>query len=229
MNDRTHAAPGRTNGHADGPDAQPSGATKRKTRAEERIEALGKVAPPPPAEAVDWRARAEAAEQELAETKSAWQRTAADFANYRRRTDLQRADELGLASEALIRKVLALADDFDRAVDHVPPDQAHSPWVEGIVAIDRKLRGLLDSEGVTPIEAEGKPFDPREHEAVLHEPTAEAADGTVLRELQRGYYLRDRVLRPALVSVARNDRTTNENGAPAASQDDAPAASQDRE
>jgi molecular chaperone GrpE len=70
--------------------------------------------------------------------------------------------------------------------------------------VERKLRNLLESEGVTPIEAVGKPFDPREHEAVLHEETTSAPDGTVISELQRGYRVRDRVLRPALVSVAKN-------------------------
>src|SRR3990172_6062100 len=77
-------------------------------------------------------------------------------------------------------------------------------WVEGIAAIDRKLRSLLESEGVTPIEAAGRPFDPREHEALTHEETTKAPDETVIGEIQRGYRIRDRVLRPSLVSVAKN-------------------------
>jgi molecular chaperone GrpE len=84
----------------------------------------------------------------------------------------------------------------------VPPDEQGSAWVEGIAAIERKVSALLIAEGVTPIEAIGAPFDPRQHEAVSMEPTDEAPEGTVTRELQRGYQIRDRVLRPALVVVA---------------------------
>jgi molecular chaperone GrpE len=149
------------------------------------------------------------AEREAEENRAGWQRTAADFANFRRRTEQDRLQSLGLASEALLVKVLNLADDFDRAIGQLPPELAGQPWVEGIVAIDRKLRGLLESEGVTPMQAEGRPFDPHEHEAATHEETRDAPDGIVLRELQRGYRVRDRVLRPALVAVARNDTTTS--------------------
>jgi molecular chaperone GrpE len=196
MNDHTNGAPG--------------GATPRhrhKTRAEERIEALDTSAATLAAQLEELRVRAELAEQESAENKAGWQRSAADFANYRRRTEQQRDEELGLANESLLLKLLAIVDDFDRAVAHAPAELRGSAWVDGIVAIDRKLDGLLASEGVTPIEVEGKPFDPRDSEAILHEETADAPDGTVLRELVRGYRIRDRVLRPALVAVAKNDTT----------------------
>jgi molecular chaperone GrpE len=179
----------------------------RRTRADERIASLDTSAAGLAGQVEELRGQLELAQQEAADNKAAWQRAAADFANYRRRTEEDRLRDLGLANEMLIRKVLALADDFDLAVDHVPAEHAASPWVEGIVQIDRKLRTLLESEGVTPIEALGKPFDPHEHDAVSHEETTDAPDGTVLRELQRGYYLRDRVLRPALVAVANNPST----------------------
>jgi molecular chaperone GrpE len=81
--------------------------------------------------------------------------------------------------------------------------------VEGVTAIERKVRLLLESEGVTAIEALGGPFDPRLHEAIIHEPTTDAPDGTVVKELQRGYELSGRVLRPALVAVADNTSTTS--------------------
>jgi molecular chaperone GrpE len=215
MNDRTNGAP---------PD---EGARRPKTRAEERIEALDSIRAPKrevrqPAAALaaqldELQARAERAEQEAAENKAAWQRNAADFANFRRRTEQQREEELGLANEMLLLKLVSVADDFDRAIAHVPPDQRDSPWVEGIAAIDRKLHALLESEGVTEAEpAEGKPFDPRQQEAIAYEETTEVPDGTVLRELQRGYRIRDRVLRPSLVSVGnnanRNATTTTDPG-----------------
>jgi molecular chaperone GrpE len=117
------------------------------------------------------------------------------------RTELQATT--ARAGEDLIRKVLAIADDFDLAIDNRPPDLAGSSWVEGVTAIDRKLRALLDSEGVRPVEAEpGKPFDPREHEAIVNVPGTGRAEGEIVDVIRRGYKLRDRVLRPALVAVA---------------------------
>jgi molecular chaperone GrpE len=104
--------------------------------------------------------------------------------------------------------VVELADDFDLAVEHVPDDVRQTPWLEGIGAIDRKLRALLESEGVRPMGAEGEPFDPHTQQAISYEDHAELPDGTVVKVLQRGYTIRDRVLRPALVAVARNDDTT---------------------
>jgi molecular chaperone GrpE len=110
---------------------------------------------------------------------------------------------LGLAAEGLLSKVLAVADDFDRAVEARPAEIADDPWVEGISAIDRKLRLLLESEGVRAIEsAPGTAFDPRVHEAIANVPRSGKPDGTIVDEVRRGYRLRDRVLRPALVAVA---------------------------
>jgi len=151
------------------------------------------------------RAELEAARAEMAEHKASLQRTAADFANYRRRTAEDRERELGLAGESLLRKVLAVADDFDRALDAMPDELKTVSWIEGIVLLDRKLRALLESEGVTPIEAVGRPFDPREHEAIASVPATGRPDGEVVVEVQRGYRVRDRVLRPAMVAVAGGD------------------------
>ena len=135
---------------------------------------------------------------------AALQRERAEFTNYKRRTAEEREQMLGLAAEGLIRKVLAVADDFDLAVEHRPDDGgAEGGWVEGIVAIDRKLRQLLESEGVTQIEAApGTRFDPREHDAVANVPNTGRPGGEIVDELRRGYRLRDRVIRPALVAVA---------------------------
>jgi molecular chaperone GrpE len=190
---------------------------RTRTRAEERIDALDEMAasraatgPKPTRQGANDERLAELerelaqARQEAGENKAGWQRAAADFSNYRRRTEQERAASLGLASDMLLLKVLALADDLDRALAAMPAELQGSGWVDGIQAIDRKLRLLLESEGVTPIEARGRPFDPREHEAVAQQETTEAPDQTVIDELQRGYRIRDRVLRPALVSVANN-------------------------
>ena len=159
-----------------------------------------------PADAADevetLRAELDDAQAQAAEHLASLQRTAADFANYRRRTAEDRERELGLASEQLLRKLLSVADDFDRALEAMPPDLGSLSWIEGIVLLDRKLRQLLESEGVTPIEALGRPFDPREHEAIASVPAPGVADGVVVAEIQRGYRIRDRVLRPAMVAIA---------------------------
>jgi molecular chaperone GrpE len=148
------------------------------------------------------RAQLEVAKSLAAEHLATLQRTAADFANFKRRTAEDREREIGLASEILLRKVLAIADDFDRALEAMPPDLKGVGWIEGVVLLDRKLRALLESEGVTIIEAVGRPFDPREHEAIASLPGTGKPDGEVVAEIQRGYRVRDRVLRPALVAVA---------------------------
>ncbi len=134
---------------------------------------------------------------------TALQRERAEFQNFKRRTTEERMRDAGLAGEDLIRKVLTVADDFDRAIEARPASIAGDPWFEGIAAIDRKLRLLLESEGVTPIDASpGRPFDPREHEAIANVPGTDRPDGEVVEEIRRGYRLRDRVIRPALVAVA---------------------------
>ncbi len=175
----------------------------RKTRAEERIDELD-VSPTALLAEIDKLTTELNEVKRLAdEYLAGLQRERAEFVNFRRRTTEERERDLGLAGEALIRKVLALADDFDRAIDNRPDELADNPWAEGIGAIDRKLRQLLESEGVTAIEAApGTPFDPRTHEAILGVPGTGWAEGTIVDEVQRGYLVRDRVLRPSLVAVA---------------------------
>jgi molecular chaperone GrpE len=163
----------------------------------------------PPAEAGNAQAEIEQLKLQLemakalaAEHLGSLQRTAADFANFKRRTAEDRERDLGLASELLLRKLLAIVDDFDRALDSMPEELKGVGWIEGVVLLDRKLRALLESEGVTPIEAIGRQFDPREHEAIANVPGTGRPDGEVVAELQRGYRVRNRVLRPAMVAVA---------------------------
>jgi molecular chaperone GrpE len=143
--------------------------------------------------------------RERDEFLAALQRERAEFMNFKRRTAEELDAMRGLASESLIRKVLALADDFDLAIAHQPETGVDEAWVEGIVAIDRKLRQLLESEGVSAIDAApGTEFDPREHEAVANVRHTGRPGGEIVDELRRGYRLRDRVIRPALVAVAED-------------------------
>jgi molecular chaperone GrpE len=176
---------------------------RHRTRAEERIAGLD-VQPSALLDEVEQlRRQLEEARQEAADNRASWQRSAADFANYKRRSEQEREATLGLANEMLLAKLLNVVDDFDRALAAMPPELQHLGWIEGLWLVERKLRALLESEGVTPIEAVGKPFDPREHEAVIHEASS-APDGHVIAEVQRGYRIRDRVLRPSLVKVSKN-------------------------
>ena len=183
---------------------------RRRTRAQERADAIDISPAALVAQIETVSGELQAARTESEEYLAALQRERAEFQNFRRRTAEERLRELGLAGEDLIRKVLALADDFDRAIEARPPSVATDPWFEGIAAIDRKLRQLLESEGVTAIDAStGRPFDPREHEAIANVPDSGRAEGEIVEEVRRGYRLRDRVIRPALVAVAANT-TDNE-------------------
>jgi len=164
----------------------------------------------------DGRASAKVDADEVARQRdeylAALQRERAEFTNFKRRTSEEREAMLGLAAESLIRKVLALADDFDLAIEHQPETGVDEAWVEGIAAIDRKLRLLLESEGVSAIEATpGMQFDPREHEAVANVPGTGRPGGEIVDELRRGYRLRGRVIRPALVAVAEDAAATDES------------------
>lgn len=137
-------------------------------------------------------------EQQLA----AWQRTQADFANYRRRTEQERSELVRTAESGLIRELLPVLDDMERALNGLPVELRGLTWVEGILFIERKLRAILELHGLKPIEALGKEFDPYEHEAVIRD--GEPGEATVVTgELQKGYRLHDRVLRPTLVRVGR--------------------------
>ncbi len=184
---------------------------RRRTRAQERVDAID-ISPTVLLKQIEaLTGERDAARQTGEEYLTALQRERAEFQNYKRRTAEERLRDLGLAGEDLIRKVLTLADDFDRAIEARPPEVADHPWFEGIAAIDRKLRLLLESEGVTTIDASaGRPFDPREHEAIVNVPDTGRAEGEIVEEVRRGYRLRDRVIRPALVAVASSTDTPSD-------------------
>ena len=175
----------------------------RKTRAQERIDEIDVSPAALTAQIEQLQAERDEAVTKADEYVLALQRERAEFTNFRRRTTEERERELGLAGEDLIRKVLGVADDFDRAIESRPADLEDDPWADGIAVIDRKLRQLLDSEGVAQVEASpGTAFDPREHEAIVSVPGTGRPEGEIVEEVRRGYRLRDRVIRPALVAVA---------------------------
>jgi len=136
------------------------------------------------------RTRAQAADYE-----DRWKRATAEFINYKRRTEQERGDLLRGANGALILEFLPVLDDLERALAHVPVEQAESEWVKGTRLVERKFRTILERQGVTVIEALGQPFDPAVHEAVG------GSGAVVTQEFQRGYRLHGRTLRPAMVVV----------------------------
>ena len=137
---------------------------------------------------------------QAAEYKDGWQRSVADFQNYRRRVDAERTDAYQSAVGNVIRSYLPILDDLERALATRPADLA---WVDGIDLIYRKLQGILTAAGLKRIEAEGMIFDPNFHEAISQEPSPTHQSGQVIAVVQNGYMLGDKVLRPAQVRVAQ--------------------------
>jgi molecular chaperone GrpE len=144
--------------------------------------------------------RLEQAEAKVAEHRDGWQRAQAEFVNYKNR--IQRDQEMSRAMMKgdILKKILPVLDDLARALQNRPADEA---WAGGIELIGRKFQSILESEGVTRIEAEGQPFDPNFHEAISHEPSDTVESGYVIAVAQNGYMLGERVIRPALVRVAQ--------------------------
>jgi molecular chaperone GrpE len=140
---------------------------------------------------------------------SNWQRAEADFQNFKRRTEQEREELRRFGNVAVIINLLPIIDDFERAFGSIDSRLAGLSWFEGIMLIYRKLQQLLENAGVKPIVTEGQEFDPRYHEAVAH---VEGENDKVLSEVQRGYKLHDRVLRPAMVVVGKGNANTEEQG-----------------
>ncbi len=136
------------------------------------------------------------------------QRVAADFANYRKRNEADRAEFAKYAKADLIAKLLDVLDGYDRALATVPEDLRSQPWVEGMWLVERKLRQILEAEGLQPVDSLGQRFDPYVHEAVAHL-DSDQPEGTIVAEYQKAYRLHDRVIRPALVAVAKQKEQEN--------------------
>src|SRR2546427_10722683 len=141
-------------------------------------------------------------ESAVAEARDRYLRLAADFDNYKKRARQEQMETIQHASADLIGRVLPVLDDLHSVLDH-KPEGIEESWVRGLELSVRKLEEALGTHGLQPIESVGARFDPKLHEAVGEEESAEHPEDTVVSELRRGYRLRDRVVRPALVKVAR--------------------------
>jgi len=136
-----------------------------------------------------------------------WQRTEADLCNYRKRVEQERGEFSQFANMAFILNVLPIVDDFERAFNTLPDKLAQLTWIDGIRLIWRKLWVALEAQGVSEIKTIGERFDTAVHEAVRQ---GDGVEGEVIEELQKGYKLRDRIIRPALVVVGRGEEGEGE-------------------
>jgi molecular chaperone GrpE len=146
--------------------------------------------------------RVKKAEEDTRRYLDNWRRAEADLQNFKRRAEQERAESNRYAGTSLIINLLPIVDDFERAFQSLDAHIAGMTWFDGVHLIYRKLIALLESAGVKPIKADGETFDPRFHEAVAH---AEGEENKVISEVQRGYLLHDRVLRPAMVVVGKGE------------------------
>ncbi len=140
------------------------------------------------------------AESKIVEYKDGWARSQADFQNFRKRVDRDNEAFKASTKGDIIKKVLPVLDDLERALQNRPADDA---WANGVELVARKFQNILDIEGVKKIEAKGMAFDPNFHEAISHEPSEEVESGYVIDVIQNGYVIGERVIRPALVRVAQ--------------------------
>jgi molecular chaperone GrpE len=145
----------------------------------------------------------QAVEQERDALRDRLLRTAAEFDNFRKRVDRERRELSEFAAADILSELLPIVDNFERALQAPAPAEAER-FRTGIEMIHRQMLDLLRKRGVKPIETLGADFDPNFHQAVIHEASADHRDGEVIAELQRGYMLGDRLLRPAMVKVAKS-------------------------
>ena len=129
---------------------------------------------------------------------ASWQRAQADFVNYKQRSQREKDDIRRSTNSTLILSLLPVLDDLERAFAAIPAELAEPGWAEGVRLIEHKLRAFLEAQGLSSIEAMGEPFDPTLHEAAMH---GKGQEGIVVAELQKGYRLHERVLRPTRVIV----------------------------
>jgi len=131
-----------------------------------------------------------------------WQRAQADFMNYKKRSEQEKQDLSKFANSVLILNLLPVLDDFERAFSSIPPKMGKLSWLDGIKLIERKLWAVLQAQGVSPIKALGEPFNPQFHEAVRQD---KGQEGVVIEEVQKGYMIEDRVIRPTMVVVGNGE------------------------
>ena len=141
-------------------------------------------------------------QRERDDYKDRWLRKGAEFDNYRKRVERERREQADQAVVDLLEQLLLVVDDFDRALT-VDAGEGASAYRKGVELIHGKLHDLLRKQGLKPVDTIGADFDPNVHQAVVHEESPDHREGEVIGELRKGYMLNDRLLRPAMVKVAK--------------------------
>ncbi len=149
------------------------------------------------------KSKIEELEKKSSEYLDGWQRSRAEFVNYKKRIEREQSQAYQLAAGNIIKKFLDIADDLERALKNCPKGKEGAEWAEGIELIYRKLLGIMESEGVKVMDVSGQKFDPNLHEAISHEEVEGYSEGDIIEVVKQGYLLGDRILRPASVRVAR--------------------------
>lgn len=197
------ATPAQAVKEADTPEVQAtnsSGATAPEGAAStEKPQAETTAATPPEK---DLQTQLNEALAKSAEYLDGWQRSRAEFANYRKRVDKERDELYQTSTVDTLRKILPVIDDFDRALSNVPPDKAEDAMIKGFSQIHRKLTSLLETSGVKVVNPVGEEFNPAFHEAIGQDESTDIPSGHITVVLQKGYLHGDKVLRPAIVRVA---------------------------
>ena len=157
-----------------------------------------------------------AKDEEVQQVREALARARADFSNYRRRTQQEQEEQGKFATALLVAEFLPILDNFERALDTIPRELRFFSWLQGIDLVHQMARNVLEKRGLEPIDTHEKPFDPNYHEVVMREGEDDGGDVVVLEELQKGYVMHGRVLRPSLVKVG----PPPENAEAAAEQDE---------
>ena len=191
--------------------------TKRKHNQEEQPEGAAPEAPvsseaaaaeTPPAEIAQLQQQLEEKTKEAQENFDRALRLAAEMENLKKRLEREKAELLQFANENLIKELLPVVDNLELALEHGRQAETPASFLEGIELVHQGFLKALARFGVTPLVAVGQPFDPAYHNAVMQEAAPEVPDCTVLKELQKGYMMHQRLLRPAMVVVARNTQDT---------------------
>jgi len=145
----------------------------------------------------------EYANSQAAANMDGWQRERAEFANFKRRIEREQSQQRQYLTGEVIKKYLVILDDLELAIKNKPKDGEGASWAEGIILISRKLQTIIESEGVERIFENNVPFDPNLHEAISNEENPDVESGNIIEVVRQGYKIGDRILRPAMVRVAR--------------------------
>ena len=191
----------------------PKGSADPRTREDESVEVQAEMpesaAPTLSTDPAELQKQLTEKTQEAEDNYARLLRLAADMENLKKRQDKERADLLLYANENLIKELLPVVDNLERALEHGRQAEAPEAWLEGIDLVYQGFLKALAKFGVTPLESVGQQFDPAFHNAVMQEETTEVPDCNVTKELQKGYLMNQRLLRPAMVVVARHPQNND--------------------